>query len=152
MPPQRRTKSVRVFWATGEGRRLLWKRSHIRMLTGLSRKMQNANSESIFTSPLFHASQACRNIFQSPTTATKEQRHLIEHVCNDNNTNSKVLNCVKQVIDLTPIDNSRQCKYFSGSAMLSNEGTYVCTVICPQIYRAAGTRDRLCVATRANRC
>lgn len=56
--------------------------------------------------------QACRNIFQSPTTATKEQRHSIEHVCNDNNTNSKVLNCVKQVIDLTPIDNSRQCKSF----------------------------------------
>lgn len=54
--------------------------------------------------------QACREIFQNQQTATKGQRDHVEKVCNDNNTNMKVLNCVKQFTDLTPINNSKQCK------------------------------------------
>lgn len=60
-----------------------------------------------------HISQcmkACREIFQSHRTVSKEQREHVERVCNDNNTNMKVLNCVKQFTDLTPINNSKQCK------------------------------------------
>lgn len=54
--------------------------------------------------------QACREIFQNQMTASKDQRILVEQVCNDNNTNLKVLNCVKHFNDLTPINNSKQCK------------------------------------------
>lgn len=54
--------------------------------------------------------KACRDIFQSEKTATKEQRQLVEHACNDNNTNLKVLNCVREIMDVTPIENPRQCK------------------------------------------
>lgn len=54
--------------------------------------------------------KACREIFQSENTATKEQRQLIEHACNNNNTNPKVMNCVREIMDVTPIENSKQCK------------------------------------------
>lgn len=53
--------------------------------------------------------QACREIFHNHRTATKEQREHVERVCHDNNTNMKVLNCVRQQTDLTPISNSKQC-------------------------------------------
>lgn len=54
--------------------------------------------------------QACRDIFQNKSLVTKKQLNLIEHVCNDNSTNSKVLNCVRQLTNLTPIENSKQCE------------------------------------------
>lgn len=57
--------------------------------------------------------QACREIFQSQQTATKEQREHVAKVCNDNNTNMKVWNCVRQYTDLTPINNSKQCRWWS---------------------------------------
>lgn len=53
--------------------------------------------------------KACREIFQSEKTATKEQRQSVERACNDNNTNLKVLNCVGEIMDVTPIENSKQC-------------------------------------------
>lgn len=61
--------------------------------------------------------QACRDIFQSQKTATKEQRQFVEHACNDNNTNMKVLSCVREIMDVTPVENSKQCMQFT--SMLS---------------------------------
>ncbi|KAG4072634.1 hypothetical protein HA402_004723 [Bradysia odoriphaga] len=52
--------------------------------------------------------QACRDIFRSRLSPVKEQRNLVESVCNDNNTNSKVLQCVQNFFDLTPLNNSKQ--------------------------------------------
>lgn len=61
---------------------------------------------------VFYVLKACRDIFQSENTATKEQRQTVERACNDNNTNLKVLNCVREIMDVTPIENSKQCKCF----------------------------------------
>ena len=55
--------------------------------------------------------QACRDIFQSQKTASREQRLQVEQACNDNNTNFKVLSCVREFTDLTPITNSKQCEF-----------------------------------------
>lgn len=54
--------------------------------------------------------KACREIFQSEKTATKEQRQTVERACNDSNTNLKVLNCVREIMDETPIEDPKQCK------------------------------------------
>lgn len=34
----------------------------------------------------------------------------MERVCNDNNSNSKVFNCVKQLTEVTPLENPEQCE------------------------------------------
>lgn len=55
--------------------------------------------------------KACREVFQSDGAATKEQRLHLEHSCYDNNTNSKVLNCLQEVLEVTPIENPKRCEY-----------------------------------------
>lgn len=53
---------------------------------------------------------ACQAIFQSQRPVTNDQRKLLDQVCSDNHSNSKVLQCIKQVIDLTPVKNIKQCR------------------------------------------
>lgn len=54
-------------------------------------------------------SQACRDIFRSRSTPFKQLRSIVENVCNDNNTNTKVLQCVQNFTDSTPFSDSKKC-------------------------------------------
>lgn len=37
---------------------------------------------------------------------------LVDHACNNDNSNSKVMNCLKDLVEVTPIENPTRCKCF----------------------------------------
>lgn len=58
----------------------------------------------------FFPFQACREIFEPHTSHKRNNRKRLHEMCGDKN--ADVLQCVKNVTDMTPVTNSHKCKLY----------------------------------------